>query len=317
MAALARDCGWSLRHTDPAGSVGCVPGMAFSGWNVLPRHGQRRGSEVARRPAKERILESRVSGDSGVDDGGGPAALAVELRAVYVLNWLIFLFATGCFSVLLITFLQWLRRNSWPELGWDASLGKALVCFGYAFFLLSNMNQTLWYITPDMLVQGLVYLSAACGLRLFLPDSSWKHSLTLGLALGLGYLAKAAMFPAALLLIGILFLRPPKDSLGRRHSVIALACFCLLAAPLVLSLSQRETPLHFWRFRQIELRLVRRRHTILLWMERTARGERDTGARSAHDQPVSPGARISQPGRRHPADLVRSVLLVGGPSRPD
>src|SRR5580765_5275057 len=39
-------------------------------------------------------------------------ALAVELRAAYVLNWLIFLFATCCFSVLLITFLQWLRRNS-------------------------------------------------------------------------------------------------------------------------------------------------------------------------------------------------------------
>jgi len=167
-------------------------------------------------------------------------ALAVELRAVYVLNWLIFLFATACFSVLLITFLQWLRRNSWPEVGRDASLGKALVSFGYAFFLLSNMNRTLWYITPDMLVQGLVYLSAACGLRLFLPDSSWKHSLALGLALGLGYLAKAAMFPAALLLIGTLFLRPPKDSLGRRHSVIALACFCLLAAPLVLSLSQEK-----------------------------------------------------------------------------
>ena len=29
--------------------------------------------EVARRPAKERILEPRVSGDSGVDDGRGPA----------------------------------------------------------------------------------------------------------------------------------------------------------------------------------------------------------------------------------------------------
>ena len=166
--------------------------------------------------------------------------LEVELHAVYVLNWLIFLFATGSFSVLLITFLQWLRRNSWPELGRDASLWKALVCFGYAFFLLSNMNRTLWYITPDMLVQGLVYLSAACGLRLFLPGSSWKHSLALGVALGLGYLAKAAMFPAALLLIGILVLRPPKDGLGRRHSLIALACFCLLAAPLVLSLSQQK-----------------------------------------------------------------------------
>jgi 4-amino-4-deoxy-L-arabinose transferase-like glycosyltransferase len=136
--------------------------------------------------------------------------------------------------------LQWLRRNSWPELDWDQNLGKALIGFSYAFFLLSNMNQTLWYITPDMLVQGLVYLSAACGLRLFLPASTWKHAVALGLTLGLGYLAKAAMFPAALLLIGILFLKSSRDGLGRRQAIIALACFCLVSAPLVLSLSYEK-----------------------------------------------------------------------------
>jgi hypothetical protein len=136
-------------------------------------------------------------------------ALATELRAVFTLNWLIFLVAMACFSLLLATFLQWLRRNRWPELAPAGALWKALVGFAYAFFLLANMNQTLWYITPDMFVQGLVYLSAACALRLFLPDSSWKHSVALGLALGLGYLAKAAMLPAAFVLIGILFLKPP------------------------------------------------------------------------------------------------------------
>ena len=167
-------------------------------------------------------------------------SLAGELRAVYVVQWLIFLVATACFSLLLSTLLQWLRRNSWPELARDGRLCKALVCFGYVFFLLSNMNRTLWYTTPDMLLQGLVYLSAACGLRLFLPDSEWKHSAALGLTLGAGYLAKAAMFPAALMLIAILILKPPRDRLGRRHAAIALACFCLTAAPLVLSLSYQK-----------------------------------------------------------------------------
>jgi hypothetical protein len=167
-------------------------------------------------------------------------SLAAEVPAAYILHWLIFLVTTTCFSLLVGTFLQWLRRNSWPELAGDGALVKALVCFGYAFFLLSNMNQTLWYLTPDMLLQGLVYLAAACALRLFLPDSSWKHSAALGLTLGLGYLAKAAMFPVALLLLGILFLRPPKDHLGRRHSAIALVCFCLATTPLVLSLSHEK-----------------------------------------------------------------------------
>ena len=241
----------------------------------------------------------------------------MELHAVYVLNWLIFLFATGCFSVLLITFLQWLRRNSWPELGRDASLCKALVCFGYAFFLLSNMNQTLWYITPDMLVQGLVYLSAACGLRLFLPDSSWKHSLSARTYSWAGISGEGGDVPG-----GAPVDRHPIPETAQGRFGTPPLChrtgLLLLACRTAGSKSESgETSLHFWRFRQIELRLVRRRHTILLRMERTACGERDTGARSALDQPVSPGARISQPGRRHPADLVRSVLLVGGPSRPD
>jgi hypothetical protein len=167
-------------------------------------------------------------------------SLAMELSAVYVLHWLIFLFTTVCFSLLFGTFLRWLRRNSWPELAADRTLVKAFVCFGFAFFLLSNMNQTLWYATPDLLLEGLVYLSAACALRLFQRGSSWKHSLVLGLTLGLGYLTKAAMFPIALVLIGILFLRPPMDRWGRRHCAVALAAFCLTTAPLVLSLSQEK-----------------------------------------------------------------------------
>jgi hypothetical protein len=166
--------------------------------------------------------------------------LAGELHAVYILNWLIFLIATVSFSLLLATVIRWLTDNSWPELSRDSLLRKALLCFAFAFFLLSNMNRTLWYITPDMLVQALVYLSAACALRLYLPNSSWKYSSALGLTLGLGYLAKAAMFPAALLLIAILFFKPPRDAWGRRHTIIVMACFSMLAAPLVLSLSHEK-----------------------------------------------------------------------------
>jgi hypothetical protein len=167
-------------------------------------------------------------------------SLVAELRMFYVVHWLIFVFTTACFSLLFWTLMQSLRRNSWPELTRDSALFKALVCFGYSFFLLSNINQTIWYLTPDMLLQGMVYLSASCALRLFLPDTSWKHSAALGFALGAGYLSKAAMFPVAFMLMGILFLKPPKDRLGRRHAAIVLAGFCLVAGPLVLSISHEK-----------------------------------------------------------------------------
>ena len=166
--------------------------------------------------------------------------LAAELHAVHVLHWLIFLFTTACFSWLVWNLLQWLRSYSWPTLDGESGSIKALVCFGYSVFVLSNMNRTMWYVTPDMLLQGLVYLSAACALRLFLQDGSWKHSVALGLALGAGYWAKAAMCPSAILLILVLFFHPPKGRPGRGHAVIALACFCLAAAPLVLSLSHEK-----------------------------------------------------------------------------
>jgi hypothetical protein len=166
--------------------------------------------------------------------------IALEVPAMYIVHWLIFVFATASFSLLLGTFLQCLRRSSWPELASDGALIKSFVCFAYAFFLLANMNQTLWYLTPDMLLQGLVYLSAAFALRLFLPGSSWKHSAALGLALGLGYWTKAAMFPVAILLLALLFVTPPGDGWQRRHSAIALVCFGLVTAPLVLSLSHEK-----------------------------------------------------------------------------
>src|SRR5260370_16118538 len=122
-------------------------------------------------------------------------SLAAEVPGMYIVHWLIFVFATACFSLLLGTFLQWLRCNSWPELASDGAMFKALVCFAYAFFLLANMNQTLWYLTPAMLLQGLVYLSAAFALRLFLPQPSWTNSAALDLALALGHLTKHPHFP--------------------------------------------------------------------------------------------------------------------------
>ena len=145
------------------------------------------------------------------------------------------------------------------------------------------MNQTLWYLTPDMLLQGLVYLSAACALRLFLPGSSWKHSAALGLALGLGYWTKAAMFPVALVLLALLFVKPPGDHLRRRHSVIALACFFLVSAPLVFSLSHQKH-----RFTIGDSGKLNYAWFVggvpLLRMERPAGGERNAGSHAPHGQ---------------------------------
>ncbi len=177
------------------------------------------------------------------------------------------------------------------------------------------MNQTLWYLTPDMLLQGLVYLSAACALRLFLPGSSWKHSVALGLALGLGYwrrrrcsLSRSCCSPS--------FSNHPGTLLRRRHTVIALACFFLVAAPLVLSLSHEKHRFTFGDSGKLNYGwFVGGVPAYSGWI-----GQPPENGTPAHaprkDQRSSPDSRIPHAGKRHPAALVRSVLLVGGASRP-
>ena len=124
---------------------------------------------------------------------------AGELQAVYVVQWLLFVVATVC-SRQVAGDDDAMAAAQLMAGGWSAMARRAaLLGFAYALFLLVNMNRTLWFATPDMLLQALVYLSAACALGLYLPGASWKGSAALGLALGVGYLAKAAMFPVALL----------------------------------------------------------------------------------------------------------------------
>jgi hypothetical protein len=163
-----------------------------------------------------------------------------EFPAAHVLDWLLFVLTTACYSLLLANLVRWLSHNTWPKLGGDGALLRAFLLLAYALFLVANMNKTIWYVTPDMLLQGLIYLAAALSIRLFLPGASWKHAMALGAALALGYFTKAAMLPGALLLLGLLFLWPSKQGPGRGYAVAGLLSFLLVCAPLILVLSQEK-----------------------------------------------------------------------------
>jgi len=68
--------------------------------------------------------------------------------------------------------------------------------WGYVFFLWASY---FWlgptWVTPDLCVAALVYLATALLLRIRRGKGSWLVFAGLGVLLGLGYLAKAAMFP--------------------------------------------------------------------------------------------------------------------------
>ena len=110
--------------------------------------------------------------------------------------------------------------------------------FGYCLFLWAMIALPLpAATTPDILVAALSFWAAGLLVRVGDAGASvWRHGL-LGLALGLGYLAKAAMLPiAAAVLAAMLWMaRRSRERLGL--GAVAVATFALVVTPFAVALS--------------------------------------------------------------------------------
>ena len=91
---------------------------------------------------------------------------------------------------------------------------------------------------PDLCVSAVVFLVAALCCRIA-ANSEWRYFLALGLALGLGYYAKAVMFPLALILLALLFVLPPPGNKVRIKVMSAALVFLIVSAPLAALISKR------------------------------------------------------------------------------
>jgi hypothetical protein len=154
-----------------------------------------------------------------------------EPSAVQLVNFGIYLGALGCFHFFLLQLIRYHQENlagvaidegvTLPESAW--------LVLGYTLFIWSSLNLiTIWRVTPDMLVAALVYLASGLLLRVRLGSSGRLTFILLGVVLGVGYLAKAAMFP-----LGFVFLGVSLFSFGNlRNSIprvlIALVIFLLV-----------------------------------------------------------------------------------------
>ncbi|HEX8814384.1 MAG TPA: hypothetical protein VF753_02690 [Terriglobales bacterium] len=167
-----------------------------------------------------------------------PTGLA-EGPVVHVINFVIFLGALASFEFLLRQVISVLgpeserSKTSIPVWAWQL--------LGYSFFAWSTFGM-LWaprMVTPDLLVTAFVFLD--CGLLLSLRSGNklLRTCLLLGVALGLGYYAKAILFPLAFVFIFLaLFM------IGNlRKSLLPLALTSLIfigiSAPLLIAMSKR------------------------------------------------------------------------------
>lgn len=110
---------------------------------------------------------------------------------------------------------------------------------GYALFIWASvplMPEEL--VTPDRFVNAALFFAAAAAVRIAARRASVATAVWLGAALGIGYLAKAVMFPVSLVMLGALALVLLRARASLRNVVIAAVVFACVAAPQVIAVSR-------------------------------------------------------------------------------
>lgn len=159
--------------------------------------------------------------------------IAWQFTAIHGLNLLIYLVSASSLGFLLSE-IRRARAASAPQPDFPAwSIAAAgCVLFLHASLLMIGIHQ----VTPDLLLSAFIYLAAALQLRLRRVENPTRTSVLLGLALGLGYLAKTIMLPLALPCLAMAAL-PFRDL--RRRFLPAAAAFALLTLPFIAAISLR------------------------------------------------------------------------------
>ena len=166
-----------------------------------------------------------------------------EVPLVHAVNLLLFFGALASFEFFLRRVISFLRPENGPK---DANSGAPLPVWAwqvlaYSLFAWTTVGM-IWaprMITPDLCVAALLYLDV--GLLLSLRDrGTWPRTcLLLGLTLGLGYLAKAILFPMAFLFIVLAFFIMGDWRKAIRPLAVTFLVFCATSAPLLISMSHR------------------------------------------------------------------------------
>jgi hypothetical protein len=84
-----------------------------------------------------------------------------------------------------------------------------------------------------------VFFAAGLTCRISVAGSGSRHFVILGVALGIGYYAKSALFPLGLIFLGGLLIYPPSRQVSRTKLLLSLFVFLLVAAPLAILLSKQ------------------------------------------------------------------------------
>jgi hypothetical protein len=162
-----------------------------------------------------------------------------ELLLAHLQGILIVLIAFFAFRFFLNSVLDTIReprdkdKEPSEEIGLRSLPEWSLCVLGYSLFLWSSLIIVgVSMFGPDLLVIVFVYLAAGLLLRLR-RERGLLNFVAFGFTLGIGYSAKAIMFPISLVFLAVSILKVPRW----KQNVCSVLAFAVVAAPLVLTLS--------------------------------------------------------------------------------
>src|ERR1700674_2681708 len=169
-----------------------------------------------------------------------------ESTVVILANLAIYLANLACFEWFLRELILLRDVSNRPaERGFPVSLRALWIC-GYVFFLWAGQFWvTPGWVSPDLSAARLGYLATAALIRIHRGQASWATFVFFGAVLGLGYLAKAPMFPLAFVFLACGFLAVSSDRRAWTRATLAAVVFIIIAAPLAVSLSRAKGRMTF------------------------------------------------------------------------
>ncbi len=179
----------------------------------------------------------------------GKPSIEWEFPLVHLVNLGIFAFALASFAFFWRE-LGRAREETLPvdEVGLPDWAWPAL---GYLLFTWTTLTLiSIWAVTPDMLMAGLVLLAAGLIVKLRRSDRGWPWYFLLGAVLGLAYLSKTVMLPLALVFIAVAALgSDPGRRTGWRpassRALVTLMGLLVVSGPFVGAISRQQGRLTF------------------------------------------------------------------------
>jgi 4-amino-4-deoxy-L-arabinose transferase-like glycosyltransferase len=164
-----------------------------------------------------------------------------QFTVVHFVNFLIYLFALGCFEYMLRAAVAVRSGEEDVALKSRALPKWSVLAVGYAVYLWSTLSMiTMERVSPDLLMAGFLYL--AVGLLLQIreqPDNFWRFVL-LGAVLGLGYLAKVPMFPLSLVFLSFAWILVSDWRKAVPRILISVIVFLAVSGPWIAAISRAK-----------------------------------------------------------------------------